>query len=72
MSNGTDISAYCDFSVNINIYTDGGKIMFMPQYAVRLVEQLFTSGYTNIFYQVFVLGLILMIFKIIFLVIDWS
>lgn len=46
--------------------------MFFPQYAVQIVEQLFVSGYTTIFYQVFVLGLILMIFKIIFLVIDWS
>lgn len=46
--------------------------MFLPQYALRIVEQLFTADYTKLFYQVFVLGMILMIFKVIFLIIDWS
>jgi hypothetical protein len=69
---GLDLSACNDVINDINIYTIGVKVMFFPQYAMALVESLFTSGYTYIFYQIFVLGLILMIFKVIFLVIDWS
>lgn len=67
-----DISACNDVNIDFNIYQIGVKVMFFPTYAMALVESLFTAGYTYIFYQIFVLGLILMIFKIIFLVIDWS